>query len=121
LVPGDHVDRGERAPDRSNDGLMTVEAVQYLMKNVHQLDLAFRLAENQSIVLLHGGGVDAPDWPLPVSLADPTDDVYDGTGRGTWSVTRDCRTPSRPRACAKEVAAASATAAAEVERHLVKH
>jgi len=76
---------------------MTVEAVQYPMKNVHQLDLAFRLAENQSIVLLHGGGVDAPDWPLPVSLADPTDDVYDDTGRGTWSVTRDCRTPSRPR------------------------
>jgi hypothetical protein len=76
------------SPDRWNDGLMTVEAAQYPTKNLHQLDVAFRLVENHSIVLFHGGGVHAPDWPLRVSLADPTDDVCDGTGHGTRPVTR---------------------------------
>ena len=38
------------------------DAVEYLKKNVHPLDLAFRLAENQGIVLLNGGGFEAPDW-----------------------------------------------------------
>src|SRR6476661_2526054 len=36
------------------------EAVAYLKKNVHPLDLAFRLAETQGIVLLNGGGFEAP-------------------------------------------------------------
>src|SRR6185436_14406632 len=35
------------------------EAVQYLKKNIHPLDLAFRLAEQHGIVLLNGGGFDA--------------------------------------------------------------
>jgi hypothetical protein len=86
--PGTLPIQASGSPDRWNDGLMTVEVAQYPTKNLHQLDVAFRLAENDSIVLLHGGGVHAPDWPLRVSLADPTDDVCDGTGRGTRSVTR---------------------------------
>ena len=36
------------------------EAVEYLKKNVHPLDLAFRLAEQHGIVLLNGGGFEAP-------------------------------------------------------------
>ena len=36
------------------------EAVEYLKKNIHPLDLAFRLAEDHGIVLLNGGGFDAP-------------------------------------------------------------
>ena len=89
--PGTLPIQASGSPDRWNDGLMTVEAAQYPTKNLHQLDVAFRLAENHSIVLLHGGGFDAPDWPLRVSLADPTDDVCDGTGCGARSVTRDYR------------------------------
>ena len=37
------------------------EAVEYLKKNVHPLDLAFRLAEAHGIVLLNGGGFEAPE------------------------------------------------------------
>jgi aspartate 4-decarboxylase len=67
------------------------EAVQYLKKNIHPLDLAFRLAEAHGIVLLNGGGFDAPDWSLRVSLANLADDVYDDIGRGVRSVARGYR------------------------------
>jgi aspartate 4-decarboxylase len=67
------------------------EAVQYLKKNVHPLDLAFRLAENHGIVLLNGGGFEAPDWSLRVSLANLADDVYDDIGRGVRSIARGYR------------------------------
>jgi aspartate 4-decarboxylase len=67
------------------------EAVQYLKKNVHPLDLAFRLAEQHGIVLLNGGGFEAPDWSLRVSLANLADDVYDDIGRGVRSIARGYR------------------------------
>jgi aspartate 4-decarboxylase len=67
------------------------DAVEYLKKNVHPLDLAFRLAENQGIVLLNGGGFEAPDWSLRVSLANLSDDVYDEIGRGVRSIARGYR------------------------------
>jgi aspartate 4-decarboxylase len=67
------------------------EAVEYLKKNVHPLDLAFRLAEQHGIVLLNGGGFDAPDWSLRVSLANLPDDVYDDIGRGVRSIARGYR------------------------------
>lgn len=37
------------------------EMVTWLKKNVHPLDLVYRLAENHSIVLLNGGGFEAPN------------------------------------------------------------
>jgi len=67
------------------------EAVEYLKKNIHPLDLAFRLAEQHGIVLLNGGGFDAPDWSLRVSLANLADDVYDDIGRGVRSIARGYR------------------------------
>ncbi|HEY3065001.1 MAG TPA: aspartate 4-decarboxylase [Methylomirabilota bacterium] len=67
------------------------DAVEYLKKNVHPLDLAFRLAEDHGIVLLNGGGFEAPDWSLRVSLANLSDDVYDDIGRGVRSVARGYR------------------------------
>jgi aspartate 4-decarboxylase len=67
------------------------EAVDYLKKNVHPLDLAFRLAETHGIVLLNGGGFEAPDWSLRVSLANLPDDVYDDIGRGVRAVARGYR------------------------------
>jgi aspartate 4-decarboxylase len=67
------------------------DAVAYLKKNVHPLDLAFRLAETHGIVLLNGGGFDAPDWSLRVSLANLPDDVYDDIGRGVRSIARGYR------------------------------
>ncbi len=67
------------------------EAVEYLKKHVHPLDLAFRLAEDHGIVLLNGGGFDAPDWSLRVSLANLDDDVYEEIGRGVRSIARGYR------------------------------
>src|ERR1700704_1642040 len=67
------------------------DAVEYLKKNVHPLDLAFRLAENHGIVLLNGGGFEAPDWSLRVSLANLPDEVYEDIGRGVRSVARGYR------------------------------
>src|SRR6059036_3822591 len=67
------------------------DAVAYLKKNVHPLDLAFRLAETHGIVLLNGGGFEAPDWSLRVSLANLADDVYDDIGRGVRTVARGYR------------------------------
>jgi aspartate 4-decarboxylase len=67
------------------------DAVEYLKKNVHPLDLAFRLAETHGIVLLNGGGFEAPQWSLRVSLANLGDDVYDDIGRGVRTVARGYR------------------------------
>src|SRR5262245_10896328 len=67
------------------------EAVEYLKKNVHPLDLAFRLAEDHGIVLLNGGGFEAPDWSLRVSLANLNDEVYEEIGRGVRSIARSYR------------------------------
>jgi len=66
-------------------------AVEYLKKNVHPLDLAFRLAENHGIVLLNGGGFEAQDWSLRVSLANLPDEVYEDIGRGVRAIARGYR------------------------------
>jgi aspartate 4-decarboxylase len=67
------------------------DAVEYLKKNVHPLDLAFRLAEDHGIVLLNGGGFEAPDWSLRVSLANLADEAYEEIGRGVRSIARGYR------------------------------
>src|SRR6516162_5028452 len=67
------------------------DAVEYLKQHVHPLDLAFRLAEAHGIVLLNGGGFDAPEWSLRVSLANLPEDVYDDIGRGVRSIARSYR------------------------------
>jgi aspartate 4-decarboxylase len=67
------------------------EAVEYLKANVHPLDLAFRLAEDHGIVLLNGGGFEAPDWSLRVSLANLPDDAYEDIGRGVRTIARGYR------------------------------
>jgi aspartate 4-decarboxylase len=67
------------------------DAVEYLKKNVHPLDLVFRLAESHGIVALSGGGFDAPDWSLRVSLANLNDEVYEDIGRGIRAIARGYR------------------------------
>jgi aspartate 4-decarboxylase len=67
------------------------EAVEYLKKNIHPLDLAFRLAEAHGIVLLNGGGFEAPNWSLRVSLANLPDEAYDDIGRGVRTIARGYR------------------------------
>jgi aspartate 4-decarboxylase len=67
------------------------DAVDYLKKNIHPLDLAFRLAEDHGIVLLNGGGFEAPDWSLRVSLANLPDEAYEDIGRGVRTIARGYR------------------------------
>jgi aspartate 4-decarboxylase len=67
------------------------DAVEYLKKNVHPLDLAFRLAEDHGIVLLNGGGFEAPDWSLRVSLANLPDEAYESIARGVRTIARGYR------------------------------
>ena len=67
------------------------EAVEYLKKNVHPLDLAFRLAEAHGIVLLNGGGFEAPEWSMRVSLANLPDEAYEDIGRGVRTIARGYR------------------------------
>jgi len=62
------------------------EVVAWVKKNVHPLDLVFRLAEDHGIVLLNGGGFDAPDWSVRVSFANLPDHVYDDIGRAMRAV-----------------------------------
>src|SRR6476659_8903304 len=67
------------------------QAVEYLKKNIHPLDLAFRLAEIHGIVLLNGGGFEAPQWSLRVSLANLSDEAYEDIGRGVRAIARGYR------------------------------
>ena len=67
------------------------EAADYLKKNIHPLDLAFRLAEAHGIVLLNGGGFEAPEWSLRVSLANLPDEAYEEIARGVRSIARGYR------------------------------
>lgn len=64
------------------------QMVTWLKKNVHPLDLVRRLAEDHSVVLLNGGGFDAPNWSVRVSFANLSDDVYDDIGRAVRAVAR---------------------------------
>jgi len=67
------------------------DAVEYLKKNIHPLDLAFRLAEAHGIVLLNGGGFSAPEWSMRVSLANLPDEAYEDIGRGVRTIARGYR------------------------------
>jgi len=67
------------------------EAVEYLKRNIHPLDLAFRLAEAHGIVLLNGGGFEAPQWSLRVSLANLPDEAYEDIARGVRAIARGYR------------------------------
>ena len=52
------------------------------------LDLVYELAEDHAVELLNGGGLDAPNWSVRVSLANLADDSYDDIGRAVRAVAR---------------------------------
>jgi aspartate 4-decarboxylase len=62
--------------------------VEWVKTHVHPLDIVFRLAEDHGIVLLNGGGFDAPDWSVRVSFANLDDEVYENIGRAVRAVAR---------------------------------
>ena len=60
--------------------------VAYLQSRYHPLDIVFRLAEQFAIVLLPGGGFDAPAWSVRVSLANLPDETYERIGEALRAV-----------------------------------
>ena len=53
------------------------------MVNDHEpIDFVWRLAEEKAIVLMDGGGFDAPNMSVRVSLANLNDDAYAAIGKG---------------------------------------
>jgi aspartate 4-decarboxylase len=52
------------------------EFAAFLQENYEPIDVLFRLAEESSIVLLNGGGFQAPEWSIRVSLANLDDAAY---------------------------------------------
>jgi aspartate 4-decarboxylase len=67
------------------------EVVEWMKKNVHPLDIVFRLAEDHGIVLLNGSGFAAPDWSVRISFANLDDHVYDDIGRAVRAIARGYR------------------------------
>jgi aspartate 4-decarboxylase len=65
------------------------ELVTWIKANVHPLDIVFRLAEDHGIVLLNGGGFEAPDWSARISFANLDEDVYEQIGRAVRAVARN--------------------------------
>ena len=64
------------------------DVVTWVKAHVHPLDIVFRLAEDHGIVLLNGGGFEAPNWSVRVSFANLDDEVYDDIGRAVRAVAR---------------------------------
>lgn len=54
----------------------------YLIGNYEPIDFVWRLAEEKSIVLMDGGGFDAPKMSVRVSLANLPDSAYERIGKG---------------------------------------
>ena len=67
------------------------EAVAWMKKNIHPLDIVFRLAQDHGIVLLNGSGFAAPDWSVRISFANLNDHVYDDIGRALRAIARGYR------------------------------
>ena len=62
------------------------EVIDWVRENIHPLDIVFRLAEDYGIVLLNGGGFEAPDWSVRISFANLESHVYDDIGRAVREI-----------------------------------
>ncbi len=62
---------------------------EFHVKSYEPIDFVWRLADEKSIVLMDGGGFDAPNMSVRVSLANLPDSAYDSIGRGISSLLDD--------------------------------
>jgi len=61
------------------------EFAQYLVTTFEPIDFVVRLAEERAVVLLDGGGFDAPNMSVRVSLANLPDAAYEEIGKSiSW-------------------------------------
>jgi aspartate 4-decarboxylase len=58
------------------------EFSKYLVTRYEPIDFVVKLAERKSIVLMDGGGFDAPNMSVRVSLANLDDKAYEKIGKG---------------------------------------
>ncbi|MEV3937510.1 aspartate 4-decarboxylase [Glycomyces sp. NPDC049804] len=56
------------------------EFADWMQANFEPVDPIFRLAEEESVVLLNGGGFDGPEWSVRVSMANLRMDAYKRIG-----------------------------------------
>jgi len=61
----------------------------YMTGNFEPIDFVWRLAEEKSIVLMDGGGFDAPNMAVRVSLANLDDSDYTQIGKGISELLED--------------------------------
>jgi aspartate 4-decarboxylase len=59
------------------------ELADWIDQNVHPLDFVFRLADEEEVVLMPGGGFDAPKSSVRASLANLDDAAYTAIGKRT--------------------------------------
>ncbi len=71
------IDIPELAKSRYSD-----DFAEYLVKEHEPIDFVWRLADEKSIVLMDGGGFDAPNMSVRVSLANLQDAAYAKIGKG---------------------------------------
>jgi aspartate 4-decarboxylase len=64
------------------------DVITWVKAHIHPLDIVFRLAEDHGIVLLNGGGFEAPNWSVRVSFANLDEEVYADIGRAVRAVAR---------------------------------
>ncbi|MDD5647584.1 MAG: bifunctional aspartate transaminase/aspartate 4-decarboxylase, partial [Dehalococcoidia bacterium] len=57
------------------------EFVRYMVKKHEPIDFVVRLAEDKSVVLMDGGGFDAPEMSVRVSLANLPNSTYTAIGK----------------------------------------
>ena len=62
---------------------------EWLVASFEPIDFVVRLAEERGIVLLDGGGFDAPKMSVRVSLANLPDEAYEPIGRGIAGLLAD--------------------------------
>jgi len=61
------------------------EFADYLVKTFEPIDFVVNLAQERSVVLLDGGGFDAPNMSVRVSLANLPDEAYEKIGKSiSW-------------------------------------
>ena len=62
------------------------EFTQWMTETFEPVDPVMRLAEDEGVVLLHGGGFAAPVWSVRVSLANLDDSGYTEVGNALTRV-----------------------------------
>jgi aspartate 4-decarboxylase len=68
------------------------EAFAKWLETSHEpIDFVWRLAEEKEIVLMDGGGFDAPEMSIRVSLANLSRNDYDKIGKGISELLEDYR------------------------------